>query len=74
MCKELDLQVEAWETLIRLMEEDNTHHDLAVESNRRLLELRDRHLLSLAKPPELSVVGSRGHKDFARLIESRGRA
>lgn len=74
MCKELDLQVEAWETLIRLMEEDKTHHDLAVESNRRLIELRDRHMLSVPKAPDLSVVGSRIHKDFANLIESRGRA
>jgi len=74
MCKSLDLQVEAWETLIRLAEEDSAHDDLAADSMRRLSRLREAHLVSLPQAPELGVIGSRAHKDFANLLDVRGRA
>jgi len=74
MCKSLDLQVEAWETLIRLSEQDPVHDDLAVDSMNRLRHLRETHLSDVSIAPELSVVGSRAHKDFANLLDVRGRA
>jgi len=74
MCRSLDLQVEAWETLIRLAENDSTHDRLSEDSMRRLSALRERFLLHDSAPPGLSVVGSRDHKDMANLLDVRGRA
>lgn len=73
MCKQLDLQVEAWETLIHLAEQDPTHDRLASDSMRRLARLRERFLLEAAAPPDVSVVGSRAHKEWASLLDVRGR-
>ena len=74
MCRSLDLQVEAWETLIRLAEADPTHDRLAEDSMRRLAALRERFLLDAGPQPDLAVVGSRPNKDWASLLDVRGRA
>ena len=74
MCKSLDLQVEAWETLIRLSEMDPTHDTLAISSMKRLSALRTQHLLSPPAAPPLAVVGSRTYKDYVHLLDARGRA
>jgi len=74
MCKSLDLQVEAWETLIRLAESDPIHDDLSTTSMGRLARLRDRHLKQSIRVPPLAVVGGRAHTDLANLLELRGRA
>lgn len=74
MCKSLDLQVEAWETLIRLAESDPIHDTLATDSMKRLATLRDQHLLDPPAAPSLAVVGGRSHKDLVHLLDARGRA
>ena len=73
-CKELDLQVEAWETLIKLQEDDPTHDRLAEDSMRRLLALRERFLLNPLPPAPLDVVGGMAHRDLALLATGRGKA
>jgi beta-N-acetylhexosaminidase len=74
MCKSLDLQVEAWETLIRLAETDPTHDALTTTSMARLAELRRTHLIDAQPGPPLAVVGGRLNKDMANLLDQRGRA
>lgn len=74
MCKSLDLQVEAWETLIRLSEDDAIHDDLTSDTLGRVRALRERHLMSPPAAPPLAVVGSRTNKDLASLLDVRGRS
>jgi len=74
MCKSLDLQVEAWETLIHLAETDGVHDTLARDSMLRLSHLRERFLLDAPMAPELAVVGGRINKELAGLLDARGRA
>ena len=74
MCKSLDLQVEAWETLIHLAEEDPTHDILALDSMRRLSSLRETFLIDPPAAPPLAVVGGRPNRDFVQLLDARGRA
>ena len=73
MCKSLDLQVEAWETLIHLSEEDPTHDTLALNSMRRLSSLRERFMIDPPIAPSLAVVGGRSNRDFVQLLDARGR-
>jgi beta-N-acetylhexosaminidase len=73
-CKSLDLQVEAWETLIKLAEDDPTHDQLSRDSMGRLLGLRERFLLSPLPTPPLDLVGGQQHLDLARLVSARGGA
>ena len=71
---ELPFAVEAWETLVRLQEDDATHDRLAIDSNRRLLALRRRFMLETAAAPLLSVVGSMEHRMLVADVNARGRA
>ncbi len=73
-CKELDLQLEAWETLIKLQERDPGHDALAIDSNRRLLALRERFLLHPPPAPALDVVGGVANRDLALRVAARGQA
>ena len=73
-CKELDLQVEAWETLIRLQEQDKAHDDLCIDSNKRLGALRERFLLNPPDRPPLDVVGGIANRDLALKVAARGKA
>ena len=73
-CRSIDLQVEAWETLIKLQEDDPTHDQLSKDSRVRLLALRERFLLSPPKRPDLSVVGCTQNKDLARSVTRRGQS
>lgn len=68
----LDLAWEAWETLVKLQEDDARHDDLAVDSVGRLHALRERFLRAPPPAPEVSVVGSRAHRDLALLLQARG--
>jgi len=70
----LDLQVEAWETLIRLAEEDPLHDALTRDSLGRVQDLRERHLSEPPAIPDLSIVGCRSNKDLAALLDVRGRS
>ena len=68
----LDLAHEAWERLVRLQETERRHDDLAIDSVARLAALRQRFLADPPQTPDLSVVGSRAHRDLAALLEARG--
>ena len=74
MCKSLDLQVDAWETLIRLAEDDHIHDDLTSDTLGRVRSLRERHLMEQPLAPPLAVVGNRANKDLASLLDVRGRS
>lgn len=74
MCKSLDLQVEAWETLIRLAEQDPVHDRLTKDALVRVKRLKEERLADSGRLPDLSVVGSRAHKDLAALLDVRGRS
>jgi beta-N-acetylhexosaminidase len=74
MCKCLDLQVDAWETLIRLSEDDPSHDVLSMDSMKRLRHLKETHLSHMSTAPGLDLVGCRAHKDFASLLDVRGRS
>ena len=74
-CKETELQVEAFETLVRLQEEDPVFERLLEDSDKRLLQLRERFFLGERKAPGLDVLGTMAHRILAervRAIESRG--
>ncbi len=74
-CKETELQVEAFETLVRLQEEDPVFERLLEDSDKRLLQLRERFFLGERKTPGLDVLGTMAHRILAervRAIESRG--
>lgn len=73
-CKSIDLQVEAWETLIKLQEQDPTHDRLSQDSMRRLLALRERFLLERSPVPPLDVVGGIANRDLALAVAARGKA
>ena len=72
MCKSLDLQVETWETLIRLAEADPIHDVLTTDSLGRVAALRERHLM--AQPSPRSRWSDRANKDLASLLDVRGRS
>lgn len=73
-CHDHQLQWAAWETLIRLQEQDRTLDRLAEDSERRLHALRERFLKDRPLTPELNVVGSTVHQALARQFQADGMA
>ena len=73
-CKEIELQVQAYELLVRKQEEDKRHEDLAIDANRRWHALRERFLLDRGPQPELAELGSTAHRELALLARARGQA
>ena len=73
-CKDLALQVEAWEWLIKLQEADPLHDNLSRDTTGRLLALRERFLLHPPPAPPLDVVGGRANRDLALRVVARGQA
>lgn len=69
---DLSLSIESWEALIRLQESDPGHHAVAETAVRRLDALRERHLLDLPSPPDVSVVGTAGFQALAADLHRRG--
>ena len=72
-CKEPELQVQAFETLVRLQEEDAGFERLLEDSDTRLLRLRERFFLGATEAPGLEVLGTMAHRLLAervRAIES----
>ncbi len=72
-CKEPGLQLETFETLVRLQEQDPREDDRSTDSVRRLFALRERFLIGRPPAPELSVVGDRAHRELALRAEAQGR-
>ncbi len=71
-CHELDLQWAAWETLVRLQEQDSGLDRLSEDSERRLMDLRERFFKNRPGRPELSVVGSSAHQALAHRFQVDG--
>ena len=69
---DLTLTVSAWESLIRLQEEDKRQHKRAETAVRRLRDLREKHLRPGTPPPDLSVVGSAAFQALAADVHRRG--
>jgi len=73
-CKEPDLQVAAWEHLIRLQEEDKGQEDLAVDAVARLRALRARFLKTREQAPRLDLLGCPAHEELALRARAMGMA
>jgi beta-N-acetylhexosaminidase len=71
-CKDTDLQVEAFETLVRLQEEDEGFERLLKDSDRRLLRLRERFFLRVSPAPGLEILGTMAHRVLAEQVRVRG--
>ncbi len=72
-CKEIGLQIEAFESLVRLQEEDKRQEDLAIDAVKRWHGLRLRYLAGADTMPSLSVLGAPAHELLARRARAEGR-
>ncbi len=71
-CKELSLQVESFEELVRLQETDKRQEDLAIDAVRRWQALRERFLKSPVPQPGLEVLGCAAHQELALRARALG--
>ena len=71
-CKEIDLQVQAYESMVRLQEEDKRQEDAAIDGVKRWGALRERFLLGRPPQPELDVLGCAAHLDLALKCRALG--
>lgn len=72
-CESPSLQLEFFEGMVHLQETDPTRHDqLAKDSERRLLKLRERFLIDAPHCPGLEVLNNPEHKDLMALIQAHG--
>ncbi len=71
-CRAPDLQWQVFETLVRQQEADPLHDDLAIDAVGRLDGLRRRFLSPPSAQPDLSLVGSIGHRDLALGVVAHG--
>lgn len=74
VCKEITLQAEAWEGLIRLQETDKGQEDLAIDAVRRWHRLRERFLVGRPAQPGLEILGSPDHQALAMRARVEGMA
>ena len=74
VCSDQKLQVETFEALVRLQEEDADQDRLAQDAMRRLLATRQRFFLDAPPPPEMSVLDSPTHRELMQLVRARGQA
>jgi beta-N-acetylhexosaminidase len=72
VCKELELQVQAWETLVRLQEDDKAQEDAAIDGARRWHALRERFLRDAPPVPDLDVLGCEAHRALALRARVEG--
>ena len=72
VCSDMELQWNAFETLVYLQEQDNLHNQLAIDSFRRLQELRKRYFLEPNHQPPLDIVGSANHRSLCSFISQQG--
>lgn len=73
-CKELEYQVQGWEILMRLQEEDKRQEDLAIDAARRWHALRERFLKGAPPRPGLDVLGCSAHTELALRTRAEGQA
>jgi beta-N-acetylhexosaminidase len=74
VCKELDLQVQAFEGLVRLQEESKAQEDAAIDAVKRWHALRERFLKDPSPQPELDVLGCGAHEELALRARALGMA
>ena len=72
VCSDIELQWNAFETLVHLQEQDKKHDQLAIDSFRRIQALRKRFFLHRPTIPDLDIVGSAQHRDLCAWIEQHG--
>lgn len=73
-CEQLSLVVEAWETLIRLQEQDKRQEDAAIDGVRRWHALRERFLAGASPVPDLGILGCAEHQALALRARVEGMA
>jgi beta-N-acetylhexosaminidase len=73
-CKEIELQVQAYELLVHQQEADKRLEDLAIDATRRWHGLRERFLVDRSPQPELAELGSVANRDLAFQVRARGQA
>jgi beta-N-acetylhexosaminidase len=71
-CKEPALQVEVFEALVRLQEEDPAFERATIDAVARVQALRERFLRDRPPAPELDVVGCAEHRALAEQVARRG--
>jgi len=69
---DLTLTMAAWESLIRIQEDDPGQHDRTTDAEHRLSALRERFLLSPPPPADLSVVGCGAFAALASELRRKG--
>ena len=74
VCKELDLQVQAYEALVRLQEESKAQEDAAIDAVKRWHALRERFLRDPSPQPGLDVLGCGPHQELALRARALGMA
>ena len=70
VCSDPKLQVEVYEGLVRLQEEDSAQDRLARDAMRRLAATRERFFKGAPKPPPLSVLD--GYRELVARVAARG--
>lgn len=70
-CKDPALQLESFETLVRLQEEDKAQQDAAVDAVRRLHALRERFFLG-RPPADLAAIGAAAHQELVLRARVEG--
>jgi beta-N-acetylhexosaminidase len=73
-CKELSLQINAFEALIHLQEQDRRQEDLAIDAAGRWQALRERFLLGRPPQPSLGELGCVEHELLAARVRAEGAA
>ena len=72
-CESPELQLEFYEGLVHLQEEDSSRHDqLAKDSEKRLLAFRERFLLDPPHCPGLEILDSPEHRAIVDKIRALG--
>lgn len=71
-CKELGLQVECWETMVRMQEADKAQEDAAIDGARRVHAVRERFFPTRPPQPDLAVLGCAEHLDLALRAQALG--
>ena len=72
VCSEATLQVDAFEELVRLQEDEKRHDDLAITAGKRLKALRERFFLKRDPDPGLEVLDSPQHRALVARVRDRG--